>query len=225
MGNVAISWNWRMKGNMKECANWRGITLLLKLNSFSRVLSEKMKEEVETITILRDEQVGFRPERRCTDQIATLLMILEQSRERNMSLCVVFISVRLWTGSWRKQQTIKQEESNGLCLNTLLEDIHFAEDVPLFQKHNNMTQNSESMRETAAMTGLEINIQKMKSLWVNQENNAAVTLEETKYCAIRILNTKRVDFVKAVFSIFANLCFLPLRENLSHKFPWKRSSD
>ena len=85
-----------MKGNMKECANWRGITLLLKLNSFSRVLSEKMKEEVETITILRDEQVGFRPERRCTDQIATLLMILEQSLERtrtNTSFCVVFISV------------------------------------------------------------------------------------------------------------------------------------
>ena len=123
MGNVTISWNWRMKGNMKECANWRGITLLLKLNSFSRVLSEKMKEEVETITILRDEQVGFRPERRCTDQIATLLMILEQSLERNTSLCVVFISVRLWTGSWRKQQKIKQEESNGLCLNTLKTSI------------------------------------------------------------------------------------------------------
>ena len=117
---------------------------------------------------------------------------------------------------WIIKETTK-DQARGIqwSLSKHLEDIHFAEDVPLFQQHNNMTQNSESMRETAAMTGLEINIQKTNSLRVNQGNNAA----ETKYCAIRILNTKRVDFVKAVFSIFANLCFLPLRENLSHKFP------
>ena len=56
---------------------------------FSRVLLERMKKEVEAI--LRDEQAGFRQERSCTDQIATLRKILEQSLEWNTSLFVVFI--------------------------------------------------------------------------------------------------------------------------------------
>ena len=68
------------KGNLKECANWRGITLLsIPGKVFSRVLLEKMKEEMEAI--LRDEQARFRQEHSCTDQIATLRMILGQSLE------------------------------------------------------------------------------------------------------------------------------------------------
>jgi len=42
---------------------------------------------------------------------------------------------------------------------------------------------------------------------------------------IRILNTKKVGFVKAGFSIFTNLCLLPLRKTWSYRFPWKTSSD
>ena len=37
---------------------------------------------------------------------------------------------------------------------------------------------------------------------------------------IRMLNTKKVGFVKAGFQIFANLCLLPLRKNWSqYRFP------
>ena len=39
-----------------------------------------------------------------------------------------------------------------------------------------MTQNLEGMRETAAMIGLKINIQKTKSLRVNQGNNATFNI-------------------------------------------------
>ena len=50
-----------LKGNLKECANWIGITLLsIPGKVFSRVLLERMKEEVEAI--LRNEQAGFRQE-------------------------------------------------------------------------------------------------------------------------------------------------------------------
>ena len=57
------------KGNLKECANWRGIMLLsIPGKVFSRVLIERMKEEVEAI--LQDEQAD-----------TTLQMILEQSFE------------------------------------------------------------------------------------------------------------------------------------------------
>ena len=107
-----------------------------------------------------------------------------------------------------KETTKDQARGIQWSLSKHLEDIHFAEDVPLFQQHNNMTQNSESMRETAAMTGLEINIQKTNSLRVNQGNNAA----ETKYCAIRILNTKRVDFVKAVLDFCKFMFFTAARK-------------
>ncbi len=40
---------------------------------------------------LRDQQAGFRRERSCIDQIATLRMIIEQSIEWNSSLYVNFI--------------------------------------------------------------------------------------------------------------------------------------
>jgi len=36
---------------------------------------------------------------------------------------------------------------------------------------------------------------------------------------IRILNTKKVGVVKAVFSIFSNLCLLPLQKMWSYRFP------
>ena len=50
------------KGNLEECANWRGITVLsIPGKVFIRVLLERMKEEVEAI--LRNEQASFRQER------------------------------------------------------------------------------------------------------------------------------------------------------------------
>jgi hypothetical protein len=47
-----------------------------------------MKEEVDK---LRDQQAGFRKNRSCTDQIATLRIIIEQCAEWNFSLYAGFI--------------------------------------------------------------------------------------------------------------------------------------
>ena len=43
-------------------------------------------------SLLRDEQDGFRRERSCTDQIATLRIIIEQSLEWNSGLFLAFIN-------------------------------------------------------------------------------------------------------------------------------------
>ena len=43
---------------------------------------------------LRDQQAGFRKERSCTDQIATLRIILEQSIEWNSSLYICFVDYK-----------------------------------------------------------------------------------------------------------------------------------
>ena len=78
------------KGDLTKCSNYRGITLLsVPGKVFNRIILERMKEEVDRE--LRDHQAGFRKERSCTDQIATLRIILEQSLEWNSSLYVCFI--------------------------------------------------------------------------------------------------------------------------------------
>ena len=78
------------KGDLSKCENYRGIMLLSAPGKvLNRVLLQRLKSAVDTK--LRDHQAGFRAERSCTDQIATLRIILEQSKEFNSPLYAVFI--------------------------------------------------------------------------------------------------------------------------------------
>ncbi|KAK7103731.1 hypothetical protein V1264_018575 [Littorina saxatilis] len=78
------------KGDLSNCSNYRGITLLsVPGKVFNRVLLEKMKNIVDSQ--LRDEQAGFRQNRSCTDQIATLRIIVEQSLEWKSPLYINFV--------------------------------------------------------------------------------------------------------------------------------------
>ena len=71
------------KGNLKECKNWRGITLLSVVSKvMGRIVIDRIRTGVESK--LRKEQAGFRPGRGTTEQI--LIFIEWQS-----SLCVNFI--------------------------------------------------------------------------------------------------------------------------------------
>ena len=68
------------KGDLSRCDNFRGITLLsVPGKVLNRIILEWMKGEVDKT--LRAEQAGFRQDRSCTDQIATLQIIVEQSIE------------------------------------------------------------------------------------------------------------------------------------------------
>ena len=78
------------KGDLSSCSNYRGITLLsVPGKVFNRVLLNRMKDVVDPY--LRDQQAGFRKDRSCTDQIASLRIILEQSLEWNSSLYINFV--------------------------------------------------------------------------------------------------------------------------------------
>ena len=78
------------KGDLSNCNNYRGITLLsIPGKIFNRVLLERMKDAVDKH--LRDQQAGFRKNRSCADQIATLRIIIEQSIEWNSPLLVNFV--------------------------------------------------------------------------------------------------------------------------------------
>ena len=65
--------------------------MLLNMESkvFCRVILERIKTALDEK--LREEQAGFRVGRSCTDQIATLRIIVEQSIERQSSLYINFI--------------------------------------------------------------------------------------------------------------------------------------
>ena len=70
------------KGDLSNCTNYRGITLLdVSGKVFNRALLNRMKDEIDTK--FRDQQAGFCKYRSCVDQIATLRIIIEQSCEWN----------------------------------------------------------------------------------------------------------------------------------------------
>ena len=78
------------KGNLSNCTNYRGITLLdVSGKVFNRALLNRMKDEVGTK--FRDQQAGFRKDRSCVDQIATLWIIIEQSCEWKSPLFINFV--------------------------------------------------------------------------------------------------------------------------------------
>ena len=63
------------KGDLTGCSNYRGIMILsVPGKVLNRVILERIKKAVDGI--LRDEQAGFRPNKSCLDQIATLRVII-----------------------------------------------------------------------------------------------------------------------------------------------------
>ena len=78
------------KGDLSLCNNWRGIMLLsVPSKILTRVILERLKEALDKK--LRPEQAGFRKERSCTDHIATLRIIIEQSIEWQSPLFKTFV--------------------------------------------------------------------------------------------------------------------------------------
>ena len=78
------------KGDLGDCNNWRGITLLsLTSKIYCRIILQRIATTVDKI--LRQEQAGFRKGRSCIDHIFVLRQILEQSQEWNSPLYAVFV--------------------------------------------------------------------------------------------------------------------------------------
>ena len=80
----------KKKRDLRDCSNYRGIMLLSTPGKvLNRILLERMKEAVDPK--LRDQQAGFRRNRSCADQIASLRILVEQSLEWNSPLYINFI--------------------------------------------------------------------------------------------------------------------------------------
>ncbi|VDP55094.1 unnamed protein product [Schistosoma mattheei] len=80
------------KGDLSKCENYRGVTLLsVPGKVFNKLLLNGMKDAVDAQ--IRDQKAGFRKDRSCTDQIATLRIIVGQSVEWNLSLYITSTSM------------------------------------------------------------------------------------------------------------------------------------
>ncbi|KAM8714989.1 hypothetical protein ACLKA7_002093 [Drosophila subpalustris] len=81
------------KGDLSDCNNWRGITLLNTIYKIlATLLNERLQEKIEPT--LRDEQAGFRPQRSCVDQANTLRAITEQAVEWRSPLYLLIIDLK-----------------------------------------------------------------------------------------------------------------------------------
>jgi endonuclease/exonuclease/phosphatase family metal-dependent hydrolase len=78
------------KGNLQECRNWRGITLLTQVSKvLSKILISRIQKGVDDS--LRKEQAGFRTGRGTVNQIFILRNILEQVNEWNATMHTHFV--------------------------------------------------------------------------------------------------------------------------------------
>nr|KAG5703440.1 hypothetical protein BaRGS_022489 [Batillaria attramentaria] len=78
------------KGDLSSCSNWRGIMLLsIPGKVLTRIILERLKTALDKT--LREEQAGFRNDRSCTDHIATMRIIIEQSLEWQTPLYSIFV--------------------------------------------------------------------------------------------------------------------------------------
>ena len=78
------------KGDLSSCSNYRGMIVLSIIGKVNnRVVLSRMKDAIDPQ--LGEPQAGFRKNRSCTDQIATLRFILEQSLGWNPPLYINFV--------------------------------------------------------------------------------------------------------------------------------------
>ena len=81
------------KGDLKECNNWRGISLLdVAGKLFARIIQERLQMIAEDI--LPESQCGFRGGRGCTDMIFTARQLVEKCREHDDVLFMLFVDLR-----------------------------------------------------------------------------------------------------------------------------------
>ena len=81
------------KGNLADCNNWRGITLLsVPCKVLAEIVLERIYESLEQR--MREGQAGFRKGRSCADQIFVLRNIIEQSVEWRRGVVINFIDFK-----------------------------------------------------------------------------------------------------------------------------------
>ena len=101
------------KGDLSNCGNWRGITLLsVPGKVLCSVLLHRLRDCIDLK--LRNEQAGFRPGRSCSDRIFVLRSIIEQSIEFQKPIFLNFIDFKKAFDSIHRETLWKILKSYGI---------------------------------------------------------------------------------------------------------------
>ena len=101
------------KGDLSNCGNWRGITLLsIASKVLLRVILDRMKTHLHKL--LRQNQAGFTPGKSTTDQAAALRIIIEQVEEWNSTVYMNFIDFLKAFDSLDRESMFKLLEHYGV---------------------------------------------------------------------------------------------------------------
>ena len=81
------------KGSKLQCTNYRGISVMSVANKVAgKAILNRLKHVLDTQ--LEENQCGFRPKRRCCDQIYVARMLIQKAREFNRPLYFCFIDLQ-----------------------------------------------------------------------------------------------------------------------------------
>ena len=98
------------KGDKKNCANYRGLSVTASTGRlYGRILRDRIEKEI----VDQEEQSGFRPGRSCIDNVFCLKQMIEKTLAHNSELHIAFIDLkkaydsipinRLWTAMERSR--------------------------------------------------------------------------------------------------------------------------
>lgn len=81
------------KGDLSQCENWRGITILnTRMKVLAIILHDRVFSKIDGQ--MREEQAGFRGGRNCLDHIMAVRSLFEQATEHRSPLYAVFIDFK-----------------------------------------------------------------------------------------------------------------------------------
>ena len=215
------------KGDLGDCNNWRGITLLpLTSKVYSRIILQRITASVDNI--LRQEQAGFRRGKSCIDHIFVLRQILEQTQEWNSPLYAVFVDFEKAFDSLHRESLWKILRHYGIPpkLVKIIQSLYENFECQII--HNNLLSEPFTVKTgvkqgctlSPTLFALAINWLLQK---VTQDKRQGIqwtilsTLEDLEYADdIVLLSSKYQDIQQKTENLKKTACTLGLRIN-THK--------
>jgi hypothetical protein len=121
------------KGDVTNCENWRGITLLsVPSKIISWIILNQVKIYIEKT--LRKEQAGYQSKRSCIDKINTLRVIIEQSMEYVTNLYLLFVDFEKAFDSLNRNKmwnTMRKYDTAGHIINIIKQTYERAPPLPV----------------------------------------------------------------------------------------------
>ena len=183
------------KGDLTECDNYRGISLLsLPSKILCRVLIDRVKSGVDEM--IRQEQAGFRSGRGASEQIFALRSILGQCQSSSCVTeggrysswfevksgvrqgCVMSDFIFVLIMDWVMRHTNNRKHGLRWKLTSALEDLDYADDVALISsRFADLQEKTDRLVTTAGVVGLKINPRKPKTLRMNHRCTDYIRIE------------------------------------------------